>query len=160
MLWDCKRGVEQHSQRVLHHEVLIWCGNIEASNTEDPEDVWWRPNCVLVVAGTKISMGGRYLYPPKTTLSESKLAACIYLMGGSAQIFISVMFSFWPLSRIRLQTRALILTANQGKVMSEHHPCALASLVPKIWNSMQRGWMNHGLWGLLHYPYRRWPHHD
>ena len=31
--------------------------DIEVSNTEAPEYIWWCPNCVLVVAGTKIYMG-------------------------------------------------------------------------------------------------------
>ena len=34
--------------------------DIEASNTEAPEYGWWFPNCVIVVAGTKLSIGGRY----------------------------------------------------------------------------------------------------
>ena len=132
--------------------------DIEASNIEAPEDGWWFPNCVLVVAGTKLSIGGRYLHPPNMTLSQSKLAAHICLMGGYSQILISVMFWLFPLSSIRLQTRALILTENRENEMSDHHPCALASALPKNWNIMQRGWIYHGLWGLIHYPYLRWPY--
>ena len=67
--------------------------DIEASNTEAPEDGWWCSKCVLVMACTKLSMGGRYLHPPKMTLSQSKLAACIFLVGDSDDILISVMFS-------------------------------------------------------------------
>ena len=83
------------------------------------------------MAGTKLFMGVSYLHPPNMNPSKSKSEAHIYLMGGSAQILISMMFSLFPLSMISLQTRALILTANRGKTISEHHSCALASAVPK-----------------------------
>ena len=86
--------------------------DIEASNTEAPEDGWWCPNCMIAVAGNKLCLGGSYLHPPKFIVSWSKLANRIFLMGVSAQILISVMFSLWPLSKICLQKRDLILTEN------------------------------------------------
>ena len=66
--------------------------DIKAFNTEAQEDGLWRSKCVLVVAGAKISMGGRYLQPPKVTVIQSKLEAHICMMGGCAHILIFVMF--------------------------------------------------------------------
>ena len=62
--------------------------DIEVSNTEAPEYIWWCPNCVLVVAGTKIYMGGRYLHLPTMTFRQSNLAAGICLIGGSRYWFL------------------------------------------------------------------------
>ena len=55
--------------------------DIEASNTEAPEDGWWCPNCVLVVAGTNTSTGGTLFASPQSDPKSVKVGGT-YLFGG------------------------------------------------------------------------------
>ena len=68
--FDILKGVSNNIHGVYYTtEDSYDAVGIEASNIEAPEDGWWCPICVLVVAGTKLYMGGRYLHPPKMNLS-------------------------------------------------------------------------------------------
>ena len=55
--------------------------DIEASNTEDPEDGWWCQNCVIVVAGTKPSVGGA-LFASSQSDSQSVKVGGSYISDG------------------------------------------------------------------------------
>ena len=55
--------------------------DIEVSTTKAPEGGWWFPNCVLVVNGTKISMGGA-LFASHQDDPQSVKVGSSYLSGG------------------------------------------------------------------------------
>ena len=55
--------------------------DIKASNTEAPEDGWWCPNFVLVVAGTKLSMGGVLFASPQDDPQSVKVGG-LYISDG------------------------------------------------------------------------------
>ena len=55
--------------------------DIEASNTKAPEDGWLCPKCVIVVAGTKPSVGGGLFASPQSD-SQSVKVGGLYLSDG------------------------------------------------------------------------------
>ena len=69
--FDNQKGVSKHIHDVYYttEDASDEVG-INLSNTKAPVDGWCCSNYVLFVAGTKKSMKGCYLHPPKMTLRQ------------------------------------------------------------------------------------------
>ena len=133
---------------------------IKAYNTEAPEYRWWCPNCVLVVAGTKLSMGGVIFTLPRwPSVSQRWWLVSVWWEVLPRYWFMWCFhFSHYQGYACR-QGPWYWLQTKERKFQSIIHT-HWRQRYQKNWNSMQIGWIYHGLWGLLHSLYWRWTYQD